>query len=236
MKQMILIIIIVLALSGCSNNNIKVETIITLNPTIEPSGTSGITPTSTVNPTITPTSTSSNKGVNLSESDALSLIKSKLDEESLRVSSLGIGGIDDNGNYIIRQSSKATTVVMEWYHVNPVSKEITCEILKDMCLITVTNSSLPTQTPDINSDHLKALELAKAFAKEKLSKFHYVEGITYIEFANEDNGKIVFHVYNPGSGMTDTIDWLTVDLEKNTVTAMFNKDINTVTKATYQKK
>ncbi|MFC5472311.1 hypothetical protein ACFPPD_26865 [Cohnella suwonensis] len=52
----------------------------------------------------------------------------------------------------------------------------------------------------------------------------YVEDITYIELENEDNGKLIFHVFNPGTGGTDTIDWITVDLESGTATAMFNTE------------
>ncbi|MBA9087896.1 hypothetical protein FHR92_004389 [Fontibacillus solani] len=49
----------------------------------------------------------------------------------------------------------------------------------------------------------------------------YVEDLTLVEFDHEDNENLVYHVYNHGSGGTDTIDWLTVDINEGTVVSMF---------------
>ncbi|WP_019636559.1 hypothetical protein [Paenibacillus fonticola] len=70
----------------------------------------------------------------LSEEEAISLVESKLDPEQLNFSSFTIYGNDEEGNYIVTQSSKETTEVIEWYHVNPTTREITCELFENQCL------------------------------------------------------------------------------------------------------
>ncbi len=176
---------------------------------------------SSINETDSLRSSSSTLITSLSEDDALELIESKLSEESLRVSYLSLDGKDEEGNYIIRQASVATTRVMEWYHVNPNTKEITCEIIDEVCLVEPEEDI--SMSVDLSPEQENALQLAKELARTNIGPL-YVEGITYIVLTQEENGKYIFRVYNPGTGGIDTLDWITVDLESNSATAMFNKE------------
>ncbi|MEK3837409.1 MULTISPECIES: hypothetical protein [unclassified Paenibacillus] len=163
--------------------------------------------------------TSENQSIS-SEDAAIKLVSSKLNQEQLRISSINIVGTDDEGNYIVKQSSKATTEVMEWYHVNLVTQEISCEILGDTCL----DDNTPLVTDDLNElslEQQQALELAKSFAADNLVQHGYVDKLTYVEFSQMENENFVFQIYNPGSGGTDTIDWLTVDLDQGSVVSKF---------------
>ncbi|MEK3747857.1 hypothetical protein NYE25_06405 [Paenibacillus sp. FSL E2-8871] len=160
---------------------------------------------------------------NLSEDEALKLVNTKLNQEQIRISSIKIVGTDDKGNYIVKQSSKATTEVMEWYHVNLVTQEISCEILGGTCL----DHNTPLVTDDKNElslEQQQALELAKSFATNNLVQYGYVDKLTYVEFSHMANENFVFQIYNPGSGGTDTIDWLTVDLDQGSVVSKFKLD------------
>lgn len=153
----------------------------------------------------------------ITEEEALKLIESKLGQEALRISYLGLAGTDEMGNYIIRQASSATTEVMEWYHVNPKTQEITCEILEDYCL---QNSEEDVAiTEPLTDTQLEAIQIAREYAKENyLEGSGYVDGITYVVYSHEDeNGNIVIWIFNPGSGRTNTIDWLTVDVTSKQV-------------------
>ncbi|WP_127584215.1 hypothetical protein [Paenibacillus koleovorans] len=72
-------------------------------------------------------------------------------------------------------------------------------------------------------DQKKAMELAKAYTKQEFGMLGYLDGITFVNFSSETTtGKVMFQVFNPGAGGTATIDWLTVDLQTGTVTAMVN--------------
>ncbi|SET96356.1 hypothetical protein [Paenibacillus sp. NFR01] len=156
----------------------------------------------------------------LSREEAVEWIKSKLSDASLKESSVRYQDTDPDGNYIIAQSSSATTEIMEWYHVNPKTQEVTCEISPDECLA---GSAVSEDTPALlNPEQQEAQDLARAFAEKNLGP-RYVDGVTAVELDHEDNGNPVFHVYNPGSGHTETLDWLTVNLADGTVEAMFTK-------------
>jgi len=95
---------------------------------------------------------------------------------------------------------------------------------------TTAPQAIPTQSqntiasPQLTPVQEQARELAKDYARQNLGP-GYVDGITYVELDHEDHGNPVFHVYNPGPGHTVTIDWLTVDLATNNVTAMFTQII-----------
>ncbi|MNW44002.1 hypothetical protein D3C74_212160 [compost metagenome] len=157
----------------------------------------------------------------LSEEKALELVESKLSKEALRVSSLNLYETDEDGNYIVTQSSKATTSVMEWYHVNPFTQEIVCELLGGNCL---EGDDLPENENgivELTAEQEQGLALAKTYASTYLSENGYVEDLTLVEFDHEDNENLVYHVYNHGSGGTDTIDWLTIDINEGTVVSMF---------------
>ncbi|MEO3944309.1 hypothetical protein [Gorillibacterium sp. CAU 1737] len=149
------------------------------------------------------------------------MIKSKLSDEVMQRSSLRVNGTDEQGNYVVTQSNSATTEVMEWYHVNPATNEVTCEILADLCL-EKEESVASTEPSELTPDQSKALQLAKEYAKQNLGP-GYVEDSTFISFDHEEEGKLVFQVYNLGAGGTQTLDWLTVDLDSNKVTGMFKK-------------
>ncbi|SDF38733.1 hypothetical protein SAMN04488542_11013 [Fontibacillus panacisegetis] len=160
-----------------------------------------------------------NEPAMLSEEEALQLVESKLGKEALKISSLNLYETDEDGNYIVTQSSKATTSVMEWYHVNPFTQEIVCELLGGNCL---EGDDLPeNEIVELTTEQEQGLALAKTYASTYLSKNGYVEDLTLVEFDHEDNENLVYHVYNPGSGGTDTIDWLTVDINEGTVVSMF---------------
>ncbi|MNO65134.1 hypothetical protein D3C76_558770 [compost metagenome] len=155
----------------------------------------------------------------LSEEEALQLVESKLSKEALRVSSLNLYETDEDGNYIVTQSSKATTSVMEWYHVNPFTQEIVCELLGGNCL--EDDDLNENGVVELTAEQEEGLALATTYASTYLSENGYVEDLTLVEFDHEDNDNLVYHVYNPGSGGTDTIDWLTVDINEGTVVSMF---------------
>lgn len=158
--------------------------------------------------------------------EAMELIKSKLSEESVRVTTIREDGVDQEGNYIIRQSSKATTEVLERYHVNPVTGEVRCEKFKDACLKNEdpTSPAAPgTPGKSLTDRQRSAQELAKQFAKTYLSPLGYADGLTYVELSKEEESKMTFQVWNPGAMGSSTIDWLTVDLDLGKVEAMFFK-------------
>lgn len=197
MKNVILALIF-LVLIGCTNNERN---------------------SSSINESVNTSQVDSDRTLN--EEEALNLVNSKLNQEELRVSSIRVVGTDENGNYIVSQSSKATTVVIEWYHVNPITEEISCEILGGNCLDDNT-PVIPEEELSIEQE--KALVLAKSFAKDHLVQYGYNDDLTYVEFSHMDNENLVFQVYNPGSGGTYTIDWLTVNLDQGTVISKFKLD------------
>jgi hypothetical protein len=147
----------------------------------------------------------------LTDIEALELIESKLDQEQLRISYLGLDGTDDNGNYIIRQASSATTEVMEWYHVNPITQKITCEILVYNCF----QDEPEINTEPLNLQQLDAIEIAKQYALNNYSQeIGYVDGITYVTYSHlTEEGNVVIWIYNPGLGMPDSVDFLTIDVK-----------------------
>lgn len=205
--KFIFILLSLVILSGCLNHNVQ-----------------DVTQQASVSESSTPPSNSSKNPArspaSMSKEDAIHLVESKLSAESLRVSYLGYDGVDEEGSYILRQASSATTDVMEWYHVNPVTRQITCEILEDFCLEQDTDTSESTNTvKELSNDQKKALEMAKVFAKDKLQQDGYVEDTTHIEFTGEHDGKQQFQVWNPGVGGSNTIDWLEVDLALNVVSS-----------------
>lgn len=152
------------------------------------------------------------------EEVAKALIELKLDSESLRTSAVSTIGKDEDGSYIVRQSSKATTVVMEWYHVDLRNLKVTCELQKDYCLRPISTDK--DQKPrELTQKQLDAIEIAKKYANEHYAGLGYLDDITYVAYVQEESdGRVTIRVFNPGTGgMTETIDWLTVDVEKNQV-------------------
>ncbi|NGZ77691.1 hypothetical protein [Saccharibacillus alkalitolerans] len=115
----------------------------------------------------------------LSENEALEWVKSKLSREELRVSTLFPEGIDEQGNYKIRQSSKATTEVMERYAVNPATKEIVCDLLGGNCLDDGDDSAEPEDpSSDSAPEQEQALAMAKKYAAENLGEYGCSEEFT----------------------------------------------------------
>ncbi|WP_379135798.1 hypothetical protein [Paenibacillus sp. sgz500958] len=178
------------------------------------------TSASTQNSTATPQVTNNPQETLMTEDEAVELIKSKLTNEDLRVSSVRSRGLDKNGNYTITQSFSATTEVMEWFHVNPRTREITCDFMSGMCFANQVESTRAPLTPEQE----QAQALARDYAKRHFADLEYVDGITFVSLSHEDQGKLVFQVYNVGSGRSKTIDWLTVDLTARTVTPMLIKE------------
>ncbi|WNR44072.1 hypothetical protein [Paenibacillus roseipurpureus] len=219
----ILFILLFTIVTGCS---VKHEATISPAESLSPASTKA--ETATLKPSEAPEITMEKKAENIKMTmdDAVALIKSKLDPEVLRISNIREDGIDHEGKYLIRQSSQATTVVIEWYHVDPVSQAISCEILKDSCFVKHSAQPIPEVNKQLNKKQKSALDMAKNFAKVNHTKLGYVPDITYIELRSETKNTYTFQIYNMGSGKTDTIDWLTVNVENNTVTSMFYKEMN----------
>lgn len=160
----------------------------------------------------------------LTEDEVIDLVKSKLSKNALRVSKIAVDDRDDQGNIVIRQYSLATTEVMEWYHVNPETGTITCEILERGCLERKEDEKSNPAPSKLTPEQEQGLLLAREFAKKHLTYSGYKDGLTLVELNREEDGQLQFQVYNPGLGGSDTVDWITVDLQHKTVESMFHAE------------
>lgn len=155
----------------------------------------------------------------LTMEDAVKLLKSKLGKNILKKTYLTNVYLNEKGEYVITQSSSADTAVLEWYHINAITKRITGEINGEIDFEELRKNE--EEEPKYTTKQLKAKKLAEDFAEVHLKEQYYVKGITYVYIINEDENTIEFQVANPGAGMLNTIDRLTVDLKTKKVTSEF---------------
>ena len=155
----------------------------------------------------------------LTMEDAVKLLKSKLGKNILKKTSISNVYLNENGEYVVTQSSPADTAVLEWYHINAITKRITGEINGEIDFEELRKNE--EEEPKYTTKQLKAKKLAEDFAEVHLKEQYYVKGITYVYIINEDENTIEFQVANPGAGMLNTIDRLTVDLKTKKVTSEF---------------
>ena len=155
----------------------------------------------------------------LTMEDAVKLLKSKLGKNILKKTYISNAYLNEKGEYVVTQSSPADTAVLEWYHINAITKRITGEINGEIDFEELRKNN--EEEPKYTTKQLKAKKLAEDFAEVHLKEHYYVKGITYVYIINEDENTIEFQVANPGAGMLNTIDRLTVDLKTKKVTSEF---------------
>ena len=155
----------------------------------------------------------------LTMEDAVKLLKSKLGKNILKKTYISNAYLNENGEYVVTQSSPADTAVLEWYHINAITKRITGEINGEIDFEELRKNE--EEEPKYTEKQMKAKKLAEDFAEVHLKEQYYVKGITYVYIINEDENTIEFQVANPSAGMLNTIDRLTVDLKTKKVTSEF---------------
>lgn len=81
------------------------------------------------------------------------------------------------------------------------------------------NKEVKNVEKNLTEKQKKAITLAEAFAKKNLHECGYSEGITNMSVSSEEDNEIVLKVWNKGSSINETIDWLIVDLKSCKVTS-----------------